>query len=369
LGAVLLSIAIGAAPLALPSLASAWGSQTHRYIARNYSQHLPPEIDGLRAYDAFVEQHVNDPDIRRPTTPGESYRHYIDIDRYPEFFQGTLPHDRAALEAIYGAPFVLDTGIVPWAVGEVATTLTQQFAAQQWAAAATTIADLCHYVGDATQPLHCTQNYDGQLTGNSGIHSRYESTMMSGHIADLHTSPAVTDYHSSVVDAMFDLIGVSWTGVATILDADDAARVVSGGSFDATYYASLWTDTEALTRERIDVATLATASFVYTAWRDAGQPAVPGSSVNVGPGAHGLARLDAWPSPFRGAFSIRFEGTGPFTVDVFDLRGARVARVVDQAPGAGAVSWSPDDRIGAGVYFLRLTTPSRSMVRRVMRLD
>jgi hypothetical protein len=369
LGAVLLSIAIGAITLVLPSLAWTWGSQTHRYIALNYSQHLPAQIDGLRAHDAFVEQHVNDPDIRRSSTPGESYRHYIDIDRYPEFFQNTLPHDRAALEAIYGASFVLETGIVPWAVGEVVTTLTQQFAAEQWTAAATTIADLCHYVGDATQPLHCTVNYDGQLTGNSGIHSRYESTMMNGHIGDLHTAPAVTTYYSSVVDAMFDLVGVSWNGVGPILEADDAARVASGGSFNSTYYASLWTDTEVLTRGRIDFATLATASFVYTAWRDAGQPVVPGSSVDVGPAAHDLVRLDTRPSPFRTALHIRFEGTGPFTVDVFDLRGARVARVVDHAPGAGVVSWSPGSQIDAGVYFVRLTTPSRSIVRRVTLLD
>jgi hypothetical protein len=369
LAAVLISIAIGGGALMVPRLAWTWGSQTHRYIARNYSQHLPAQIDGLRAYDAFVEQHVNDPDIRRPSTPGESYRHYIDIDRYPEFFAGTLPHDRAALEAIYGASFVLDTGIVPWAVGEVVTTLTQQFAAQQWSAAATTIADLCHYVGDASQPLHCTENYDGQLTGNSGIHSRYESTMMNGHIGDLHTSPAATTYSANVVDAMFDLIGVSWTGVAPILDADDDARAASGGSYNSTYYASLWTDTEVLSRGRVDVATIATASFVYTAWVDAGQPTVPGSSVDVVPAPRALARLEAWPLPFRTALSIRFEGIGPLTVDVFDVRGARVARVVDRAPGAGVVSWSPGNQVDAGVYFLRLITPDRSIVRRVMLLD
>ena len=44
---------------------------------------------------------------------------------------------------------------------------TQQFQAQQWSAAALTIADLCHYVGDGCQPLHCTENYNGQLTGNT----------------------------------------------------------------------------------------------------------------------------------------------------------------------------------------------------------
>ena len=136
-----------AAVLALvaPSQALAWGSQTHLYIARNYSQHLPPQMDGLRAYDGTVITLVNDPDVRRPSTPGEGPRHFIDIDRYPAFFTGTLSHDRAVLEAQYGAAYVLDTGIVPWAVGEVVQTLTQHMAAGQWGNAAVTIADLAEF--------------------------------------------------------------------------------------------------------------------------------------------------------------------------------------------------------------------------------
>lgn len=361
--------AIGAVALMAPSLAWSWGSQTHRYIARSYSLHLPAQIDGLRTYDAYIESHVNDPDIRRPSTPGEEYRHYIDIDRYPEFLAGTLPHERAALEAIYGAPYVLDTGIVPWAVGEVTATLTQQFAAQQWSVAATTIADLCHYVGDAAQPLHCTENYNGQMTGNTGIHSRYETTMMNSHIAELVTTPTATTYYPDPVEAMFDLIDVSWAGVAPLLAADNTAKAASGGSYNSTYYGSLWANTQVMTRQRIDAATHGTASFVYTAWVDAGSPVVPGSSVDVAPTGRALARLEAWPSPFRTSLSIRFDGTGPFTVDVYDVRGARVARVVNGASSAGTVSWTPDRRIDAGVYFLRLATPERSTVRRVMLLD
>ena len=241
--------------MSLPATGWSWGFQTHRYIAQNYSKHLPAVIDGLRAYDAIVDQKVNDPDIRRPSTPGESYRHFIDIDYYPEFFAGTLPHDRAALEALDGASTVLETGIVPWAVGEVVASLTQQFAAQRWGDAATTIADLCHYVGDATQPLHCTRNFDGQLTGNWGIHSRYETTMMAEHIGELTTVPAAVAHHPNVVDAMFDIVADSWTGVAMVINADNSAKAASGGAYDGVYYGSLWASTESLTRGRVAVAT------------------------------------------------------------------------------------------------------------------
>ncbi len=362
---LLLAVALA---LAVPSQAFAWGSQTHRYIARNYSQHLPPQMDGLRAYDGTVISLVNDPDIRRPTTPGEGPRHFIDIDRYPEFSTGTLSHDRAVLEAQYGAAYVLDTGIVPWAVGEVVTTLTQQFAAGQWSNAIVSIADLCHYVGDASQPLHCTVNFDGQLTGNNGIHSRYESTMMNAHIAELSTPAAAAEFHASPVDAMFDLVGDSWAYVSPLLAADNSARAASGGSYNTTYYNALWSATQTFTRARVDAATLMTASLVHTAWWNAGRPIVPGSSLGVEPAA-ASARLEASPLPFTRELTVRYDGAGPFTVDVHDVRGVRVARLVEGAASAGTVSWSPPASTRSGVFFVRLTTPHGSHVRRVIRLD
>jgi hypothetical protein len=36
-------------------------------------------------------------------------------------------------------------------------------------------ADLGHYIGDAHVPLHCTRNYNGQLSGQHGIHGFWES--------------------------------------------------------------------------------------------------------------------------------------------------------------------------------------------------
>jgi hypothetical protein len=355
--------------ICIPAPGWTWGFATHHYIAQNYSKHLPPYIDGLRAYDGVVDQKVTDPDTRRPTTPGESYRHYIDIDNYPEFLAGTLTHDRAALEAQYGAATVLENGIVPWAVGEVVATLTVQFQNQQWSDAATTIADLCHYVGDACQPLHCTRNYDGQFSGNNGIHSRYETTMMSSHIGELTTPVTPVTYYPNPVDAMFDIIDDSWAGVSVVLDADNIARAASGGSFNSTYYASLWSSTQSMTRNRINIAAVATASFVYTAWNNAGQPAVPGSTVDVPAVRASGSYLVAGPTPFRDALSIQYAGAGPITVEVLDVRGARVEQIVDRASATGTVSWRPTRQLAPGVYFIRLTGPKDSIVRRVIRLD
>jgi hypothetical protein len=344
----------------LPSTGWTWGSVGHHYIAQHYSQHLPTYIDGLRTYDTEVDAHVTDPDTRKGSTPGESERHYIDIDYYPEFLAGTLPRNRAVLEALYSPAIVTGEGVLPWTIGEVVTTLTTQFQAQQWSAASLTIADLCHYVGDANQPLHCTMNYNGQLTGNSGIHSRHESTMISNYLSQLDTPAMSTAYYASPLDAAFDVIAASWAGVSPILTADTAAKAAAGGSTSGTtYYASLWNSTRVLTQARLDTASVLTASLVYTAWTNAGRPTVPGSSAPVPaldvprtPADAGL-RLVAGPSPFRDALTVHFAG---------------VARLAENVANQGSATWRPGSSgasVGPGLYFVRLSGPGTNLVRRV----
>jgi hypothetical protein len=367
------SIAVLAAVLCagLPSTGWTWGSVGHHYIAQNYSKHLPAYIDGLKTYDSTVDTHVTDPDTRKSSTPGEAEKHYIDIDWYPEFLAGTLPRNRTALEALYSPAIVIDEGVLPWAIVASTTTLTTQFQALNWSAAALTIADLCHYVGDANQPLHCTKNYDGALTGNNGIHSRYESTMLLTYLYQLSTPAMAVAYYPSPLDAAFDVIAASWAGVAPIIAADNTAKAASGGSYNSTYYASLWNSTHTLTQARLDTASVMTASLVYTAWMNAGRPTVPGSSGTLDapqPIADAGIQLVAGPSPFRDALTVRFSGDGPLSVDVFDVRGARVARLADRVSGEGSVTWRPGASgasAGPGLYFVRLSGPRTNVVRRV----
>jgi len=344
----------------LPSTGWTWGSVGHHYVAQHYSQHLPTDLDGLRSYDGEVDAHVTDPDTRKGSTPGESERHYIDIDYYPEFLAGTLPRERAALEALYSPAIVTDKGVLPWTIGEVVTRLTQQFQARQWSAASLTIADLCHYVGDANHALHCTVNYNGQLTGNTGIHSRHESTMITNYLGQLDTPAMTAAFYSSPLDAAFDVIAASWAGVSLILEADDIATATAGGSPSGmTYYASLWDNTRTLTQARLDTASVMTASLVYTAWVDADQP-----TVDAGTGV----RLLAGPSPFHDVLTVSFSASGPLSVDVFDVRGARVARLADNITGGHSVEWRARNSgavVGPGLYFVRLSGPGTNLVRKV----
>ena len=260
---------------------------------------------------------------------------------------------------------MLENGIVPWAVGEVVTTLTQQFQDQQWSAAATTIADLCHYVGDACQPLHCTRNYDGQFTGNNGIHSRYETTMMSSHIGELTTPVTPVTYYPNPVDAMFEFVDDSRAECergprGRCIPPERLPAVRSTLSTMPRCGAAREPDAE----PRDQCCRRGDSVVRLHRVEQRGRPQVPGSTVDV-PSAHASGSyLVAGPTPFRDALSIQYAGAGPLSVEVLDVRGARVEQIVDRGSSTGTVSWRPSRQMAPGIYFIRLTGSKDSIVRR-----
>jgi hypothetical protein len=115
-------------------------------------------------------------------------------------------------------------------------------------------------------------NYDGGLTGNNGIHSRYESTMLSStyYLSQLRIIPDSVHYISSKIDFVFEYIYHSNGLVDSILHADTYAKTVSGGQYNQTYYAELWNRTGPLTLDQMQRCTRSLASLWYTTWVDAG---------------------------------------------------------------------------------------------------
>jgi hypothetical protein len=371
--ALLLALPLAPAVLA-PPCAFAWGGLGHRAIAAQYGESLPDPLLALRGQDDWIIAHVSDADVRKSTVPAERYRHYIDIDAYPEYATGTLSHDRATLEAIYGAGQVEQWGVAPWAIGEVVDSLEAAMRAGDWGRVRIWTADLCHYVGDLHQPLHCTLNYDGQFTGNNGIHYRYETRMLDLNPAALLLDPGTVTWHADPVEAAFDIAEASQRSVGAVLDADTQARAEAGGSITSgTYYAGLWNRTRELTLARMTGAAQATASLVYTAWVNAGFPPVPGSTVDSGgPGdLRGTAlALVAGPVPARERIDLRFLLPRPGTpvFELIDVRGRRVARL-DAGPrlaGPGRIALPLAGDVEPGVYFARLVHAGQSARARVV---
>jgi hypothetical protein len=177
------------------------------------------------------------------------------------------------------------------------------------------------------------------------------------------------EFYSDAVDAAFDIIEESWTGVAVIMAGDDAARDVSGDIFNDLYYQALWQETGLLAEDRITKASRATASFVYTAWKNAGEPVVPGSTVDITPPPAPAPQFafSVGPNPFTDHLVIRWNGPGPYAVEIYDARGSRMG-MLDAGAGSGEVRvWRPGHRpLAPGVFFIRLRAPGTDLVRRAV---
>lgn len=68
-------------------------------------------------------------------------------------------------------------GILPYHLVSFQKRLTNAFKSRDVKMILRISADIGHYIGDAHVPLHTTENYNGQLTGQDGIHAFWESRL------------------------------------------------------------------------------------------------------------------------------------------------------------------------------------------------
>ncbi|MEL7161152.1 MAG: zinc dependent phospholipase C family protein, partial [Bacteroidota bacterium] len=68
-------------------------------------------------------------------------------------------------------------GILPYHLEQMHQRITQAFIDEDPSRILRLCAEMGHYVGDAHVPLHTTENYNGQLTGQTGIHAFWESRL------------------------------------------------------------------------------------------------------------------------------------------------------------------------------------------------
>jgi len=105
-----------------------------------------------------------------------------------------------------------------------------------------------------------------------------------------------------------------------------------------------------------------------------GYDACAGGLVGVDPVERPLARLTAWPNPSLGVFTLSFEvpTRGPVRLEVYDVSGRRVARLVDAKAlfGSQNVTWDGRSRsgarLGAGLYFAQLQVAGKVQTAKLM---
>lgn len=155
-----------------------WGFYSHKKINRLAVFTLPVEMIGFYKYHIqyLTEKAVN-PDMRRYIVPDEAARHYIDLDIYGDSAWAKVPRYWNEAVEQYGEDSLKAFGIAPWHIYRVKSWLTRAFLDQNATQILRLSVDLGHYVADAHVPLHTTHNYNGQFSGQYGIHGFWESRL------------------------------------------------------------------------------------------------------------------------------------------------------------------------------------------------
>lgn len=265
-----------------------WGFYAHKKINRLAIFTLPPEMIGFYKHFAqdITDNAVN-PDMRRYAVKGEAPRHFIDLDAYGDSALQLVPkYWKAAVEK-YTEDTLMAYGIVPWHVNKMRYWLTDAFKNKDVDAILRLSADLGHYIADAHVPLHTTENYNGQLTNQMGIHGFWESRLPELFSEDFDFFVGKAVYLERPQLAIWEVVAASHLAVDSVLGFERqlterfpeskkygyeergglTVRVYSR-DFSKAYFKML----DGMVDRRMRGAVKMVGNFWYTCWVDAGQP-------------------------------------------------------------------------------------------------
>jgi hypothetical protein len=117
-------------------------------------------------------------------------------------------------------------------------------------------------------------NYDGQLTGQHGIHARFESTSFERFRDRLTIAPKPVAPIHNPRDFMFDTLIAGTRLVPPILKSDLAA-IGTRDVYDDEYYAAFFAANRGVLEQRLNESIAAVAAMIAGAWEAAGKPALP----------------------------------------------------------------------------------------------
>ncbi|HET9746760.1 MAG TPA: zinc dependent phospholipase C family protein [Chitinophagaceae bacterium] len=268
-----------------------WGFYGHKKINYYAVFLLPPEMMQLYKPNIdFITEHAVDPDRRRYAIPEEGPRHYIDIDHYGTYPFNDLP--RKWNEAV--AKFTEDTlrqyGVVPWWVQTMLYRLTEAFKEKDQARILKLSAEIGHYIADAHVPLHANSNHNGQFTDQRGIHGFWESRipeLLADKEWDFFIGKA--DYIKSPGDFIWQRVLESAKASDSVLAFEkELSKTFPGDKkfsfedrnginirqYSSEFCIAYDKKLNGMIERRMRQSIYAIASFWYTAWVNAGQPAL-----------------------------------------------------------------------------------------------
>ena len=255
---------------------------------------LPPELFSFyKMHVDYLTVHAVDPDKRRYSDPAEAPRHFIDIDHYGKNPFDSVPEKWKDAVEKFSEDSLIKYGIVPWHINIMYYRLVKAFREKDVSRILYYSANIGHYIADSHVPLHCTENYNGQLTNQTGIHGFWESRLPELFGDDYDYFVGRAKYVNDVQKFCWENVKQSNAALDSVLDFEKRlndvfdsdkkyAHEVRGNQlikvYSREYAESYHTDLDGQVERRMQAAIIAVGSIWYTAWVNAGMPDLP--SVN-----------------------------------------------------------------------------------------
>lgn len=229
------------------------------------------------------------------------YRHFFHRNILPRYYENDWVIDCDSLisllrplrltldcESAFAVDQFSEHGVLPYHLLRMQDRLKEAFIAGEEQRILQLSADFGHYLADAHVPLHTTKNYNGEMTGQVGIHAFWESRIPE-LFAEQHWDFFVgkAEYIDDPASFFWKIILDSHSQVDTLLAIERQLKASFPADKQFCYeerlertirtqcreYAAAYHDLlRGQVEERMRKAIHAIASCWYTAWVDAGQP-------------------------------------------------------------------------------------------------
>jgi hypothetical protein len=276
----------------MPQAAHAWGNEGHRMINRLAAGALPASVPAFLHSDAAlneIEYLGPEPDRwRSPAEPelsaAQAPEHFIDLE--PADALGPLPRQRLDFEAkVFAAGQRPEKiGLQPWEATEVWERLKASLREYRnlaasgkdtrpvEAAAIFYAGWLGHYVGDGSQPLHVTIQYNGWTGPNPNgytishqIHYQFEGPFVAANLHDPEVRAKMTEPKAIEGDPFGSYVAYlrhTASYVEKVYQLEKAGGFVGAGTPESREF----------TAERLAAGASMLRDMIYSAWVESAKP-------------------------------------------------------------------------------------------------
>ena len=270
------------------TLAYGWGFWAHKRINKMACFTLPPQLFIFyKNHIDFIASHAVDPDRRRYADPDEAPRHFINLDHYAISSLDSVAKNWNDAVKKYSLDTLKVYGIVPWHINLMTARLTNAFKNHDVDRILYLSASIGHYIADAHVPLHCTENYNGQKTNQTGIHAFWESRIPELFGEDFDYMVGRAHYIEKPQLEAWKIVEQSFAAHDSVLflesdlnkhfPSDQKFAYEQRGNITMKVYSEAYSKEyssmlDGMVERRMKSAIIETGSFWYTAWVNAGSP-------------------------------------------------------------------------------------------------